>query len=303
MLSRFCTSKGISKFNVRFLCSVVSDVASIPVINVVNLKPEQKKQKKSKAVAINAKPKPNQNRIENPPQTEDILNEKSDQETKKQIPKKLKKIKVVSPKSSDEFSSEDQNPKKAQQSTYIKKPYKPIIDQNLLYITGFSKFTSRRDLQLVLGEHKPCVIDPILNHSHQLFGAYSLKFSTTEESNNFRKFAAKSFRNKTPLGMTYKVKGPLWLAENLHLVRASSARITNKTLRVESTQRNMHSQHLLNLLEDYGICKNDINTRFYYEGKYVLVTFPTPEDAERAQVELDRSEFQHYQLKITSYDC
>lgn len=175
------------------------------------------------------------------------------------------------------------------------RPNKPFEDKSTVYFTGMTKFCSRKDLEVLLGPHKPVMIDPLLSLMHQSTGNYGLTFGSKEEAESFRKYIA-SFP-KTPGGPHYLVHEAKW--HNIQrTVRASTVRITNRTVRFQLLVKpHVFSDRILSHFEDYNLREEMIDKITYGQATYgpiksnmgqtshYLLHFESQDEAVRAVVE------------------
>ena len=175
-------------------------------------------------------------------------------------------------------------------------------DSFWVYLSGMSKFSSRRDLMLLLGERKPTIIDPCLTPTHHFSGTYALKFGTPEEAREFSKHIRDTYQKQT--GVPLHIHTPAW-ARSTALVLGSKANVNARTLRVDpGSQQSVQPDNLLTLLEDYGIMKNDIKRVMVLNRlSHFLVQFRTVQDAHRAATELDRKLLFRDIVKLSTFQC
>uniref|UniRef100_A0A7S3GWT0 Uncharacterized protein n=1 Tax=Spumella elongata TaxID=89044 RepID=A0A7S3GWT0_9STRA len=175
------------------------------------------------------------------------------------------------------------------------KPGRQVEDKSTVYFTGMSKFCARKDLEVLLGPHKPIVIDPLLTMTHNVTGNYGLKFATREEAESFRKYI--SLLPKTPGGPHYSVHDTKW-HHTQRSVRASTLKVTNRTIRFQLLVKpHVFSDRILTHFEDYNLREEMIDKITYGQSSYgpvksgmgqtshYLLHFESHDEAVRAVVE------------------
>lgn len=170
------------------------------------------------------------------------------------------------------------------------------------YLVGLSRYTSRKDLELLMGSFQPTVIEPMLSVHHMFSGAYGFKFATPEEQTMFRKFISSGDAHKskvTPL----KVFEESWF-DPKRLMHASAADVTNKTLRCTVGNQSVTNEHLVNFFENYDLKHENIKKYVEASSKFhYLLHFRSPEEAERAAIENDKRPFHRDTITLETYQC
>jgi hypothetical protein len=199
-------------------------------------------------------------------------------------PKKVKQPKHTGKAKSEPISIQPLNKAKSQD------------DIGWVYLSGFSKFASRRDLQLLLREHKPTAIDPVVSPIHYFSGVYALRFNTPAEQHAFQVYIDE-MKSKGSAFRVHPTNVPSY-----H--RMSSLRMGGNTLRVDPCYQTISPDHLVTLFEDYGIANKDIKKiGFNNKFSHFLIQFKTPEDAQRAYVEHDKKFFLQDIMKMIIYQA
>ncbi len=172
---------------------------------------------------------------------------------------------------------------------------RPAEDRCMIYFTGLTKFCSRKDLEILLGKHKPTVIDPLLSITHNVTGNYALKFATREEADAFKKYTLSL--PKTPGGPHYVAHDAKW-HHTSRSVLASTLRVTNRTVRFQlMVKPHVFSDRILTHFEDYNLQEEMIDKISYGQSSYgpiktgmaqtshYLLHFESHDEAVRAVVE------------------
>jgi hypothetical protein len=169
-------------------------------------------------------------------------------------------------------------------------------DIGWVYLSGFSKFASRRDLQLLLREHKPAAIDPVVSPVHYFSGVYGLKFNTPAEQHAFQAYIDEM-----------KLKGSAFRVHPSNIPqysRMSTVHMGPNTVRVDPCFQTVSPDHLVTLFEDYGVANKDIKkVGFMNKFSHFLINFKTVEDAQRAFVEHDKKFFLQDIMKLIIYQA
>jgi hypothetical protein len=151
-----------------------------------------------------------------------------------------------------------------------------------VYLSGFSKFASRRDLLVTLGEFQPVKIDPCVNKYHQFTGVYALDFGTAEKAAEFTKHMNEQQKRA---GGEVTVTQESWVRRTL--TAASKHNVGHNTLRVElRSQQRVFLESVLSLFENYGVTFQDVQqVNIEREYSHFMVQFPSAMDAQRACAE------------------
>lgn len=174
-------------------------------------------------------------------------------------------------------------------------------EDNWVYLSGFSKFFSRRDLQLFMGPHKPIAIDPCLSRFHQFVGSYALKFDTKEKAADF-KAHVKEVQQRSSSWSELMIASESWIKR--HLVPASQINIGHNTLRVDPNGNKFSPEQLVTVFEDYGVVRNDVSLiKVDSVFSHFLVQFRTVQDAQRALVENDKKFLNQDIVNLVAFQC
>jgi len=193
---------------------------------------------------------------------------------------------------------------KSSSSIPLSKPSKQVWPKgNACFVVGFSKFLSRRDLQLILGPHKPITIDPVLNAYHFFIGAYGFSFASPTETEAFKKYISNKSSHTPGKSLLVKTNMAYW--ENKEYILFNSAQIGHNTLRVDTGNNMLSINHLVTIFESYDVRNQDIRkVHLNRKLSHFLIDFKSIEDARRAKIEFDRFALHSGNiLKITAYQC
>jgi len=176
-------------------------------------------------------------------------------------------------------------------------------------ISGFSKFASRRDLDLALGEHvQPLRVDALLDQHRYFLGSWLLcldKSKCTVEDLQQQLKAPPQTTGTEPMGKL-ELKGVLYTPgqPSSKYRLASELGITGCTVRLRNVRYNMGIDALLFFFRDFdlgpgGIEKIAMDTRF----NQYLVHFRSPAEAERAMNVLNLKTASGNAMHLIWYTC
>jgi len=168
-------------------------------------------------------------------------------------------------------------------------------DGEWCYGIGFSKFTSRKDIELILGNHKPIMIDPLLLLTNNYFsGCYGFCFQSSAE---IRSFKASCFSRKD-----LKIYASSWV-HTKRLVGASLQNVSACTLRLGVITNAVDPDQLAHFFETYGLRRDGIIRVNRGGASHYLLHFDSPEEAERALVEKNMDHCQGQEMHLMMYPC
>jgi hypothetical protein len=163
-------------------------------------------------------------------------------------------------------------------------------------ITGFSRFACRDDLLDVLGPIKPASIDVMLDTKSLLpTGNYFLWLTMAGNLDVLRKH----------LNLTWndKYSAIIYMFDPRSTVLASSLNITNCTVKVSTKREGINQDELFLMFENYALRKTrSIELIPRTDGIY-LVTFQSPDEAERAVVEMSTKQGEVEVIQLYHYSC
>ena len=134
-------------------------------------------------------------------------------------------------------------------------------------LSGFTRFASRQDLNLVLGDVKPLNIDPVLDANIFSTGRYALKFGSTQEVLLLGNHIKGTFPGR------YELKSATQKEVSV-LTRASQYSISDCTIRLRYVQPKVTIQDLACLFEDFLVQPEGIIPLALNDGnKHFLVHF------------------------------
>jgi|Transcript_26805 hypothetical protein len=169
-------------------------------------------------------------------------------------------------------------------------------------ISGFSRFASRTDLEICLGDVKPHSVDPLLDANLFPNGKWAFQLG---EGDTFHKL--RNHLNNTPENKDIKVvqaDSATMLGE-----RAFDNNISNRTVRFRNVHRDIGPDEIAFFLQDFDLEKSahairsiinqkDPNGRSHY-----LVNFATSEEAERVVFEKSFAMFEGIPVQMFWYHC
>jgi hypothetical protein len=166
-------------------------------------------------------------------------------------------------------------------------------------IGGFSRFASRRDLEICLGAVKPLKIDPILDSSCYATGKWAVLIPNM---NNIQLRNTMAIKNNK---VTCAVLGK----DEFNLLKlASKNGITDCTVRFKNVQCDVDVDELRYFLQDFELDSgSDAVTPFLFDKKVstnqYLVNFASPEEAERAVLEKCFTAMDGIPIQMHWYNC
>lgn len=120
-------------------------------------------------------------------------------------------------------------------------------------MVGFSTFVHRLDLNLVLGDHQPSIIDPLLDQNLIPTGRYALLFPNQTKYQQFYTHLMDNYGNNK-----YRLQTP-GLKLMASWQRSSTHFIDNKTVRLLNVPTSScHLEHLYYWLEGYNLVSKGI---------------------------------------------
>lgn len=146
-------------------------------------------------------------------------------------------------------------------------------------IRGFSRFASRFDLELVLGEHKPDQVEPLLVSELLLpTGKYGILMTDPEKAESLRRYLNKKFSNQK-----YTLSPEPYPLSDSKMVLAINKGITRSTVRLSSIDKRMNPAGLLNWLDGFTLRKENPVELFLRkkDRELYLIHCTSPEEAQR----------------------
>ena len=151
-----------------------------------------------------------------------------------------------------------------------------------MMIAGFSRFSSRKDFDLVLGnEIVPLSIDIVLDKGSYPVGSWLVQVN--EEDNLTLKNRIKNYKN---LNLNYVLIKP---AELISMNTAKNYGITASTVRLRNLPNEIGSDQIKYFFQDYSLRKNPFQVRDYHTGELQedlsFIHFSNPQEALRAVIQ------------------
>ena len=168
-------------------------------------------------------------------------------------------------------------------------------------IGGFTRFASRRDLEIALGELKPLRADPILDINFNSTGRWAVLLPVTNVS--LVKNALASQNLKATCAMLNK-------DDHNNLKLASRCGISDCTVRLRNVPAEVGIEELRFFLQDYNL-EDGPNAITPLQGEkerrqpfhQYFVNFASAEDAERAVLEKSFALLEGSPVQMTWYNC
>ena len=174
-------------------------------------------------------------------------------------------------------------------------------------INGFSKFSSRKDLELCLMDVRPTLIDPILGNNMFPTGKWAVLMPDSDSCERLKaQLKGRNFRIYLNILRDNQI-------DNLRT--ASKYGITNRSVLLRNVHKDVRADELRYFLRDYAISvdNNAIEmlpissrlTKSTLPPKFVhyMVRFETASEAERMVQEKCFSVFEGYQIQAHWYHC
>lgn len=176
--------------------------------------------------------------------------------------------------------------------------------EKLVIISGFSRFASRTDLELCLGDIKPLIVDPLLDVNLYPTGKWALQLSPADFHQLRTRIKNREMRDLKLLSIDN--------ANNPELDRtARKFQISNRTVRFTRVHKDCGPNEINFFLQDFDLEKSNnaiilISKDHATSAKifsHYLVNFATPEEAERAVFEKCFATFEGYPVQMFWYHC
>ena len=152
------------------------------------------------------------------------------------------------------------------------------------FLSGISKFSSRRDLDLLLGGRPVTGVEPYIDSFHYPTGMYALTFENQDDLETLRsQFSEDPGPNRFTLHNNKFEPPKAWLP-------ASSVDISNKTVRCNFAESRIGEDELLFFFDNFELRFDSIRKHIIDGRSHFLVDFSCPEEAERAVMERNREE-------------
>jgi hypothetical protein len=173
-------------------------------------------------------------------------------------------------------------------------------------VNGFSRFASRRDLDLCLGEFKPHAIDPILDPYLYPTGRWAVLL---------HKDTVELVRHQVNerMGNRAFCMGPFKHGQKAQMRTASRFGISSNSVRFRNVHRNIGLDELRFFLSDYNLsteCEPIYKVPMYWTSgqkappfSHYVVHFESPEEAERIVLEKCFSNFEGQPVQMLWYNC
>jgi hypothetical protein len=173
-------------------------------------------------------------------------------------------------------------------------------------VNGFSKFASRKDLELCLGDVQPISVDPILDPNLYPTGRWAILLP-----NDIVNVVKSQIYER--MGKRVYCLGPFRNSQKEQLRTASRYGITNRTVRFRNVHRSIGPDELRFFLRDYGVASGNeaiqkIPTFWSTAQKtpqfsHYLVHFQNSEEAERLVIEKCFANLEGQPIQMLWYNC
>lgn len=152
-------------------------------------------------------------------------------------------------------------------------------DGNIWYLlSGFSKFAARSDLMAVLGDVKVDRIEPLIGNNRLPVGKYMIQLPASEENKLKERLRMKS----SIQGVVIADKIPFWTKKSANL-----SGIDNCSVRCTQVSTILGEDELYTMFEKFHLSSKPIERISQMKWPYYIIHFATPEEAERAAVEMN----------------
>ena len=162
-------------------------------------------------------------------------------------------------------------------------------------ITGFTTFSSRRDVEKFLVEHgvNYSAIDAMLTKHDYCCGKWAILFENKNDISHLESKLKGSHRHNI------EQMNDL----NSHATYASDKNINNRTVRIKDLPREVRMDDLMFILEDYKIAPQDIEfCASTNRSSHFYVRFPNPDTAQRFVLEKNLTYVRDRPVHMVWYD-
>lgn len=152
------------------------------------------------------------------------------------------------------------------------------------FISGFSPFACRRDLDLALGGRSVKKVDPYLDAMHFPTGMYAISVENKHEAAELRQKFSNLADSNNP---KFKIHHPQFHPPKAW-VPSSELNVTSKTIRCHTMDSRVGADEIMFFFDDFDLRYDSIR-KFNHDRNdrraHYLVDFRCPEEAERAVAE------------------
>lgn len=166
-------------------------------------------------------------------------------------------------------------------------------------LKGFSMFSSRRDVEKLLHDSgvSAKTLDAQLNQQGYLSGNWAVQFSKKEDVTSLQT-SLETKRKESSGSPSISLIALLGNRSEY----ASAKGITNRTLHIKDIPSDVTIEQLVYFFEDFGVRKSDIDMKILQSKFHYLVTFKSPELAQRCLLERNTSYIGNRQVHMIWYD-